>query len=160
MGCGKSTVGKKLAFKLNRPFYDLDDLIEKKEGCPIEVIFARKGESYFRNVESDMLRNSEMTSCIVATGGGTPCFNQNMDWMNLNGLTVYLEGSATFLASRLQGQVTRPLLAGIKGDKLLETIEKLLDERQVFYNQSKIIVRAKDIDIASLSNKIIQEMRL
>src|SRR5690349_8405249 len=99
MGCGKSTMGKKLAVKLGYDFIDLDHQIEKNLGTTITAYFAENGEEAFRKLESETLKNFDYPSnSIIATGGGAPCFFDNMDWMNANGLSIYIEMPAAALA--------------------------------------------------------------
>src|SRR5690606_34726901 len=102
MGSGKTTFGKRLAAKLNMAFVDLDNLIEVTEGKTINEIFELKGESYFREKEKEILQTTVFVNTVVATGGGTPCFFDNMSWMNTNGKTIYLKMTAQALESRLK----------------------------------------------------------
>src|SRR5437773_11285939 len=91
MGSGKTFFGKQLAQLLNYEFIDLDELIGKNEGATIAEIFFSKGEAYFRSKESSLLKSlSQNENAVIATGGGTPCFHDNMKWMNEHGITVYL----------------------------------------------------------------------
>lgn len=141
MGSGKSTLGKKLAAKAGMPFIDLDLLIEEKEGRSIEQIFAEAGEAYFRKVEADTLRGIDTgVSAVVATGGGTPCHSDNMDYMNSAGITVYLRMPPAALALRLRNRKEqRPLLAGLGGDNILQYISKKIGEREPFYMKSVLV---------------------
>ncbi len=103
-GAGKSTVGKALAAKLNRPFLDLDAEIEKMAGQTIPEIFEKLGEVYFRNLETKALIeiSSSEEKLIIATGGGTPCFADNLQFMQLKGKVLYLKASPEMLTERLQ----------------------------------------------------------
>ena len=114
MGSGKSLIGKKLAEKLQFKFLDLDTAIEEYAGKSVAEIFVEKGEAAFREMEQKMVRQTDkLQNTIIATGGGTPCFYENMDWMNKHGLTIFLEVSPEILAQRLKGEKQkRPLLAG------------------------------------------------
>jgi len=112
MGSGKSHWGKRLAEHLGRPFFDLDEVIEAGEGLTVSTLFSSIGENGFRELERRYLHQMEhQPPSIVATGGGTPCFFDNMAWMNAQGTTVYLKISMPILHQRLvAGKGKRPLL--------------------------------------------------
>lgn len=141
MGSGKSTVGKRLASGLGWSFIDIDREIEKKEGITIPDIFSEKGETFFREIESEMLRSvAGKDNVVISAGGGTPCFGGNMDFMLENGLTVYLKLSPGQLYGRLLRESSqRPLLKDIKKENLLVYIENKLAEREKCYNRAAII---------------------
>jgi shikimate kinase len=151
MGCGKSTFGKKLAKQLNWDFVDLDDYIEKKEKASISEIFASKGETYFRSLESKAVKStSNWKKTIISTGGGTPCFNDNISSINDAGLSVYIKISPIVLKSRLEGELSkRPLIADLTDAELLSFIENKLNERSADYSKSKIIFEYTDHTEAS-----------
>jgi shikimate kinase len=140
MGCGKTTLGKKLAKKQEFELVDLDHAIERTTGSTVANYFSAHGEEAFRKLESDTLKNYPYAeNCIIATGGGTPCFFDNMEWMNANGITVYIELSAVSLAKRLEkGMAKRPLLSGLSPKGVVEFIENKLIERAPFYQQAKV----------------------
>ncbi len=146
MGSGKSFSGKRLAEKFEMSFIDLDDYIETKEGRTIREIFEKEGEVYFRKVEKECLHemgDKQMT--IISTGGGTPCFFDNMKWMNENGITVFLETSVKVLANRLFNEMQkRPLLKDFSKEELKHFIEKKLEERNPFYHQTQILYHQKE----------------
>lgn len=155
MGCGKSTKAKQLAHRLNCPVIDLDAEIVSKTGKSIAAYFAEFGESGFRNYESEMLKTFDYPEhCVIATGGGLPCFFDNMDWMNANGETVYLEMEPAALVSRLHNRQKRPLIKDLDDDQLLEFIKVKLQERAPFYSKAKIIVDAFDLDGEKLEQAI------
>jgi shikimate kinase len=160
MGSGKSTAGKKIASALDWNFIDLDKEIEHKTGRLIHDIFAKEGESYFRNIESSVLKDlSASENTVIACGGGTPCFNSNMDFMLENGITVYLKMEVEGLKNRLVNSHTvRPLIKNVDKDDLSAYIKTSLDEREKWYNQSEIIVNGLDIDILSLKNLILKKL--
>ena len=150
MGSGKSRAGRKLAPTLQLPFVDLDDRIEAAAGCSISDFFARHGESAFRQLEARCLRQTEAVSgLIVACGGGTPCYHDNMAWMNRAGLTVFLDPPLEVLAERLQrGRAHRPLLKGMADSDTLRTfIREKLDRRRPFYEQAAIQLRPDDENV-------------
>lgn len=153
MGSGKTTIGKKLANYLKYEFIDLDKLIESKAEMSIVSYFELHGEGAFRELERDILQKSEFPeNVIIATGGGAPCFGDNMEWMNKNGLVAYLSLSPKALASRLEHSKTdRPLIRHLKGDELIDFISSKLQEREVFYNQAKYVVSASDLTAERLS---------
>jgi shikimate kinase len=156
MGSGKTTAGKLLAKKLGYCFADLDVLIEKQEGMAVTEIFALKGEDYFRKTEAEVLAGLlGRERLVIACGGGTPCFFDNMQKMKASGLTIYLKVSSGVLAQRLSaGQATRPLVAGIRGDRLNDHIRKLLAGREGWYRQCHIIYQADSPDTDELLDQI------
>ncbi len=142
MGSGKSYVGRPLAAKLGFQFVDVDDIIEHTEGVTIAQIFENKGETYFRQLESEILRGlGKWENIVIATGGGAACFNNNMDWMNEQGVTIYLKASPELLLSRLKTEThKRPLLAGRTDADLLGFIENKIAERAQFYEKDSLII--------------------
>lgn len=143
MGVGKTTVGKKLAKLLNKNFIDLDRYIESKYHQTIGEIFAEKGEKEFRLVEEKALREvSQIEDVVVSTGGGAPCFFNNMEVMNRTGITVYIHAEPEELASRLvASKNVRPIIAGKSFDELVPFIGGHLSDREKFYNQAHIIYK-------------------
>lgn len=154
MGSGKTTAGKKLAAVMGWPFFDLDKKIEEKAGKSIPDIFSQDGENYFRLIESEALKTIDYeTDVIVSTGGGTPCFSDNMDFMLKTGLTVYLKLNPLQLLSRLSGSKgERPLIKNFNREELLVFIEEKLNFREPWYNRAEIIIEGIDIDIKTLSS--------
>lgn len=141
MASGKTTFGKVLASKLNIPFIDLDEYIEEKTGNTISGIFAEKGEEEFRKIERDLLKQAcgENDKCILACGGGTPCHFDNMEFLNQNGVTVFLETSTPVLISRLQAEnQKRPIVAGLSDSEIQQKVLSQLCERLPFYLQAKL----------------------
>jgi len=140
MGSGKTYLGERLAVQLGRPFVDLDRLIEAGEGKTVPDIFAEKGEAAFRDLERQYLHSLEnQAPAVVATGGGTPCFFDNMDWMNAHGTTVFLETPVETLYKRLRHErASRPLLAGLSEAELWVFIEKKLGEREGWYRRARV----------------------
>lgn len=146
MGCGKTTLGKRLASKLNLPFIDMDKEIEASTGMSIAEYFKEHGEDGFREVESSVLKSTRFPDeAVIATGGGAPCFFDNMDWMNGNGTTIYLSLSPKALAKRLENATNeRPVLQNLKGEELEKFIAERLKARDPFYRKSKLIISGAD----------------
>ncbi len=153
MGSGKTHWGKKWAALGEYVFIDMDEVIEKKEGMPISTIFEQKGESYFRNLETEVLHSFEKAeNVIISCGGGTPCFNDNMDWMNKHGVTIYLQATPKQLALRLRTEKDkRPLLKDIPDSLLEATIQEKLAQRESVYLQAKIILESEVITTETFS---------
>jgi shikimate kinase len=139
MGVGKTTLGRRLAKRLGLEYRDLDKEIEFAAKMFIPDIFSLMGEERFRQLEADILRQ-QPDNCLIACGGGTPCFHGNMDWMNANGQTIYLQASPGFLSDRLlKSKKPRPLIMGKDEAELKAFIQEKLDSRKAFYEQAKII---------------------
>lgn len=156
MGSGKSTMGAALARELGLSFIDLDKAIEAKFGNDISAIFTGNGEQHFRELEQQILNESlEKDDFVMATGGGTPCFSDNMDQMNEAGVTIYLKMSTDLLAERLETETEqRPLLNGKTGHELWTFIHELLTEREPDYLRAKYKVKAKDLKPSELAEFI------
>ena len=155
MGCGKSTKAKQLANKLNCPVIDLDAVIVEKVGQSIAAYFEEFGEVAFRKLESETLKTFNYPeTCVVATGGGLPCFFDHMEWMNEVGKTVYLQMTPAQLVARLGNREKRPLLKGMDDEALLAFVEMKLVERNPFYNKSSLIINAFDLDATLLKDRI------
>lgn len=147
MGSGKSKLGAKLARRLNYEFRDLDTLITEREGRPVTAIFAEHGEAFFRKAEAEMLHATDaFHQTIIALGGGTPCFGQNMDWISRNGWTVYLRIPVATLLGRLRKRKdSRPLLSALNDDEMLEYIKRTLEQRRPFYERAHVILDAENL---------------
>lgn len=151
MGCGKSTKAKQLANLLQCSVIDIDAVIVAQQNLSIADYFAANGEVAFRELERETLKAFDYPkTCVVATGGGLPCYFDNMEWMNQNGITVYLEMTPAQLASRLHNRDKRPLLKGMDDEQLLDFITTKLEERNSFYRQAKLNVNAFDLDAKEL----------
>lgn len=142
MGSGKTHWGRILAAELGRPFVDLDAFIETNEGRTISEIFASSGEKGFRVLEREyLLRLAALPPAVVATGGGTPCFFDNMRWMKQYGRTVYLKIPPEVLFERLKGgRQHRPLLKNMNDDALRAFIRERLAMREPFYNLADAVL--------------------
>lgn len=141
MGCGKTTLGRAVAKVADVEFIDLDLYIENRFRRPVKDIFAERGEDGFRIIERNMLHEvAEFENVIVACGGGTPCFFDNMEYMNSRGLTVLLEASPDCLHRRLcKGKAKRPLIAGMSDDEIAAFTRRSLESRMAFYSQSRMV---------------------
>ena len=156
MGSGKTSMGKLLAKKLAYDFVDLDAFIETKYHKTVSQIFAELGESKFREIEHDCLRLvGEFEKAIISTGGGSPCYYDNMEYMNSHGLTIYLKLTPEQLAVRLETSRVgkRPLLAERKGGELRHFITEGLLTREPFYSQAHVVLSGSDEEII---DKILQ----
>ncbi len=139
MGAGKTTIGRKLAKALNLAFYDLDWYIENRFCMKIPQIFQEKGEEGFRDIERRMLHElAEVENVVIACGGGTPCFFDNMDYMNQKGETVFLNADIDAIKGHLlMGKSVRPLIQGKSIEELDIYIRESLKERLPFYQKAK-----------------------
>lgn len=163
MGSGKSHCGKKIAAHFDGRFIDLDQEIEQSAHQSISQIFSSLGESTFREMEREALHNvvqmhqtsSNTKHTVVACGGGTPCFHGNMDFMNENGLTVWLNPSVDTLVQRLKkGQLHRPLVAGLDHDGLEGFIKQKMNERSMFYSKAFLIETSDDCPLQLIQKHI------
>lgn len=156
MGSGKSTAGRKLALSLGWKFIDLDKKIEEFAGKAIPDIFKQDGESHFRKIESEMLQKvGSLAEAIVSTGGGTPCHDDNMEYMISTGLTVYLKMTPEQLTRRLlDSSGERPLIKNIPDEHLETFIEKMLAIREKWYSRASLIIDGMSVDYSLLNNLI------
>lgn len=147
MGAGKTLYAGKWSKVINADAYDLDDRIIEEEGMSITEIFNQKGEDYFRKKEADLLRSfAGKDNFILATGGGAPCFYENMHWMNQNGITIWLNELPKILYGRLkQAKAHRPLLKDLDDVALRIYLDKKMTEREPYYSQAKYIFTGKEI---------------
>jgi shikimate kinase len=150
MGSGKSTVGKELAHALKLQFIDLDSYIEELNFKTIPEIFASEGEDGFRKAEQKALHEvSEFENIVIATGGGAPCFFDNMEYIKKTGTSLYLEGSPRILSERLMNSKTeRPLIKGKSKEELIAFIDETLTKRNNWYKKADVIMKF-DHDIST-----------
>lgn len=148
MGAGKTTLGKVLAKDLGLPFYDLDWYIESRMMKTVPQLFAERGEDGFRKVEHNMLHEvAEFEDVVISCGGGTPCFYDNMEYMNAQGDTVYLKASPEVLYAHLQmGKVERPLLKNKTREEMQAFIKEQLAEREKYYTKARHIFNVDLLD--------------
>lgn len=147
MGTGKTYWGKRWAAQYGMDFYDLDHEIEANAGITIREIFEKNGESFFREKEREALhRFSDRDDFILSTGGGTPCFFDNMQWMNEKGITIYLNTPVSIIAERLLKEKShRPLIQNLKDEELTSFIQNNINKRNKFYTQSGVILDTETI---------------
>ncbi|MCM1078699.1 MAG: shikimate kinase [Bacteroidales bacterium] len=161
MGVGKTTVGKALAKKLGLMFYDLDWYIESRMRKTVKQIFDERGEDGFRKIEHNMLHEvAEFENVIIACGGGTPCFFDNIDYMNRQADTIFLKGSPETIMKHLRmGKGVRPLLLGKNNEELREYIEESLMTRNPFYTKAKHTIEVQPMDSFEKTDSIVEEIR-
>jgi shikimate kinase len=152
MGCGKTTAGKKLATILNWNFIDLDKVIEQRAAMKIPDIFSEYGEAHFRKLEAKALKElGKQAGTVVSTGGGAPCFEDNMEYMLQTGLTVYMRLTPPQLKSRLaDSKSDRPLIKKVDEHNLLDFISMKLTEREKYYNMADVTIDCFNLDIHAL----------
>lgn len=156
MGCGKSYWGKKISEKIRIPFFDLDLLIEEREGKDIKSIFAEMGEEYFRMLEKDVLYmvTESHESFVMACGGGTPCFFNNIDYMKSRGTTVWINSALENIHKRLlEEKAKRPLISSIPDRELKAHVIRKYSDRKIFYQQADVILNEEDITLEKLIAK-------
>lgn len=147
MGCGKSTLGRALAASLDMTFIDLDTYLEERYFKTIPQIFAEEGEANFRLKERKVLEEvSTFDQVIVATGGGAPCFFDNMELMNNSGFCIFLDVEIDSLVFRLiHAKTERPLIKGKSPEELRHFIEELMQKRRPFYEKARHILKGNEI---------------
>ena len=162
MGCGKSTLGRRLARRLGAEFADTDALIERREGASVADVFRYEGEERFREVEREVLEQTLAgTAAVVSTGGGLPVWRDNMARMNAAGFTVYLRREAEQIARRLSpyGRQKRPRLRGLDDAELVEFMSRDMAAREPFYAQAQLIVDCGELSDDEVK-KIIPRIRV
>jgi len=150
MGSGKSVLGKRLASQLGLKHFDLDKQLEEKYKMTIPGIFSRFDETVFRQVESERLKFfvSSDENFVLSCGGGTPCFNNNMELINSSGISIYLKLDAKTLTNRLLTSKTiRPLIKNTPGENLLEKVSEMLEVREQYYNRAQIIISGINLKV-------------
>lgn len=160
MGAGKTTAGRELAKELDLEFIDLDHFIQARYQKTVGQIFQEMGENEFRNIERNILREvGEFEDVVVSTGGGTPCFFDNMDYMNRVGTTVYLKASPKDLALRLNlCKEKRPLIKDKDEKELYEFVVENLDKRESYYSRAKVIFEPEELINREDVNKYISQL--
>lgn len=164
MGCGKSSLGKKLARALGLRFVDTDAEVERREGASIADIFHYEGEEYFRKSERVVIEDLATADMdvVISTGGGLPLWEDNMELMNHEGLTIYLQRTAEQIASRLSphGREKRPKLRGLNDEELVAFMRENMALREPFYRRAKLSIDCtphSDMDLVEMIKKYIDE---
>ena len=161
MGSGKTTVGRALAKEIGMPFYDLDWYIESRMRKKISQIFAERGEEGFRKIECNMLHEvAEFEDVVISCGGGTPCFFDNIDYLNQQAQVVYLRCEPEVLHKHLlMGKGDRPLLKGKTPDELITFIRQQLDSREPYYNKARYTLDVSLMDNTEKIKITIEKLR-
>ena len=152
MYSGKTTVGHKLASRLGYQWADLDRMLETTFHTSIPIFFKRYGEEAFRKIEQKLLHNTvDLDNIVISTGGGTPCFFDNIEWMNLHGTSVYFDVTVeTLLRRAAQSKKPRPILAGLTDEQRSLYVRQQLSQRLPYYQKAQIIFPADQPDIDQL----------
>lgn len=166
MGAGKTTVGRALSKRTGLSFIDLDYYIEGRYRKTVSQIFAEKGEEGFRKIERNLLHEvAAFEDVLVSTGGGTPCFFDNMDYMNACGATIYLKVSVEELARRLEVcKRTRPVLRGRSGEELRDFIAESLELREPYYGKASVVFDAErmltESDVCGITDALVKIIQI
>lgn len=160
MGAGKSYWGRQLSEKLGLPFFDLDEQIESNEGKTVNDLFELHGEEHFRLLEKDTLHiiTESHESFIISTGGGTPCYFNNIEFMNNRGITVWINTSLETISERLTNEKDhRPLLKDFSAEQLRGFILKKFADRKIYYEMSQIIIDDEHKNVENIIERIFHE---
>lgn len=155
-GCGKSHLGAQLSKTLGIPCIDIDERIEQREGLSIPQIFEQQGEEAFRRIEREVLQTTAYPRpCIISTGGGAPCFFDNMEWMNAQGVTIFLSTPVSILAERVIAQQgRRPLFKGLSGAAVQDAIQSRFEQRLSHYQMAHLHIPMPDTPIEEILAQI------
>ena len=163
MGCGKSSLGRKIAKRANVKFADMDSMIEEREGASVSDIFYYQGEEYFRSKEREIIEEfaSLQEDVVISTGGGVPTWKDNMSRMNEVGECVYLRRTAEQIASRLSphGRQKRPKLRGLNDEELVAFMTANMAEREPYYSQAKYSVDCTSMNDEELIEHVLRLVR-
>ena len=160
MGSGKTHWAKQVSEKLHIPFFDLDEQIISHEEKSISEIFAENGEEYFRLLEKDILHiiTESHDNFAMACGGGTPCYYNNIDYMNRSGTTIWINTTIDTLYQRLiKEKATRPLIKDLSNEQLKGFVIRKFSDRKIYYEQADIVVDEDPVRLESLIGKIFHE---
>lgn len=159
MGSGKSTFGKELSEALGYSFIDTDTMIIEKEGRGIPDIFEEEGEEEFRNIESEVLRSTaKLENTVIATGGGAPCYKDNLAWMKAHGQLVYLKLFEGELEKRLKAdKEERPMLKDVSEEDLPGYIYETLRQRAAYYHQADFVIDPLNMDARTLAEVLKEQ---
>ena len=159
MGCGKSTLGRKLARRLNIDHFDTDSLIETREGASVADLFHYEGETRFREIERSVIEELIAADAkIVSTGGGLPTWSDNMARMNEAGTTIYLRRSAENISRRLSphGRWKRPRLRGLSDEELVDFMMQDIATREPYYTQASLMIDCNELSDDDIVDRIVQ----
>ncbi len=160
MGCGKSTIGRKLSTRLGWRLIDTDSYVEQRAGMSIAKIFETHGEERFREMERAALEAviESKESCVVSTGGGLPAWGDNMELMSRAGVTIYLSRTAENIASRLSaaGRAKRPKLRGLSDEELVQYMSENIAQRDPIYRRSTLTIDAVPMGDGRILDRIIE----
>jgi shikimate kinase len=161
MGAGKTTLGKAFARKMNVQFVDLDWYVEERFHKTIKELFEEQGEDKFRLIEQKMLHEvGEFEDIVISTGGGTPCFFDNMDYMNKMGDTVFLDVNQDVLFIRLKiAMQNRPVLQGKDDEQLRNFIRESLEQRNPFYRRAKYVFDGSKLETRAQINMSVEQLQ-
>ena len=156
MGAGKTSMARRLARKLDVDYYDTDRLFEERYRISVSDFFSKYDEALYRKLDTQILQNTlQYDNAVIATGGGTACFNDNIQWMNEHGMTLFLKVSPLTSYHRLlNSKVKRPLAINKTPEELLEFIQKNYQDRMVYYEQAMLTVKGEDLDLDALADTI------
>lgn len=160
-GTGKTHFGRTLAQSMKMQFFDLDEMIEKREGCTIRKLVQDKGEQYFRETEHDVLLSTlNYNNCVIACGGGTPLHYNNMEWMKLRGIVVWLNTDLRIIAVRIANNITRrPMFLGLNDAELYQKLRDLYEKRRKVYVKADVYIEQNSAGGISLSSVIQRIMK-
>jgi len=158
MGVGKSTLARKIAAKINYDFIDTDTYIENKFRVSVNDIIDSSGIKAFRKIEHDILVEiTHLNKCVVATGGGMPCYKDNMVLIKENGFSIYIYYSPEIIFSRLKNaKIERPLVKGLDDEQLKTFIKNTLSERELFYNMADCIIKERNLKTGTILKPIVE----
>lgn len=156
-GSGKTTVGKRLAKAMGYDFVDLDQYIEKRENCSINDLFRHQGETYFRTAETEALKeiSKKTGQTIISLGGGTPCYNNNIEFLLQAGICIYIKASEKLLLNRLENAKSqRPLFWGLTKQEIEKKLQLMINARAPFYEKAHLNAEAANFE----EKKLIEEI--
>ena len=153
MGCGKTTIGKKMAEKIGYSHLDTDTSIANAHSKSIHEIFNNEGEDVFRKMEKDIIRDLPKTQCVISTGGGMPCYFNNIALLKQNGLTVYLDTDVELLFARLKNKNNRPLFSN-----QMVQFEQFLQNRISYYEKAHVTIQATNKNPSKIIDEILENV--
>jgi len=161
MGSGKTSIGKRVANQLKYNFLDLDEYLENKNKKTIPDIFKEEGEDKFRELEKEALHDTfKMDDVVIAAGGGTPCFFDNINQINDHGISFYLKRKAEFFVEKLLASKTeRPLVKGKTKKELMDYVTQTLEYRNQFYELATKVYKVKDRDKDEMAERIVKKIK-